>query len=405
MSQLIYRHDRSLTIVTLVLGVSMWALVAYALAKVGGAQSLLALALAVMLFSVIGFLGYLFARSAAIALLRGNGIELSDAQFPELHAQFSQCCDRLSIRERPHIYIRNGNGVLNAFATWFLGRKFVVLLSGVVDAMDENPNGVRFYVGHELGHILRHDNPIIWVLRRPALLLPLLGAAFSRARESTCDLHGLTCSDSREGAARSLVALSAGAARWKRVSFESLRAQLNSTKAFWASFHELTASYPWTSKRVMRVLHEKPEIPRRNPFAYILAAFVPYAGRLGSGLGFFLYVYVIGVLAAIAIPAYQNYAVRATLAEAMAVSQPARDALTDYYIANGHQPDSLASVGISENVATGITLSLGQGMNLAVQSTRGALVFSPLLDKQGRLVWGCSGGPGVRAGQLPPGCQ
>jgi type II secretory pathway pseudopilin PulG len=155
----------------------------------------------------------------------------------------------------------------------------------------------------------------------------------------------------------------------------------------------------------MRVLHERPEIPRRNPLAYILAALVPYAGRLGSGIGFLLYVYVIGILAAIAIPAYQGYMVRTTLTETMRVTQPARDALTSYYMANKRQPESLESIGINENVATDITMSLGQGMNLTVQSTRGVLVFSPLLDKQGNLIWGCTGGPGLRAGQLPPDCR
>lgn len=405
MKDLIYRHDRSLTVLTLTLGVLMWAFAAYALNRFGGAHAWTVLIVPVLLFSVIGFLAYIFARSAAISLLRGNGIELSEDQFPELYGQFVLCCEKLSVATRPQIYVQNGNGVLNAFATWFLGRKFVVLLSSVVDAMEENSNGVRFYIGHELGHVLRHDNPILWVLRRPALCLPLMGAAFSRARESTCDLHGLACSDSREGAARSVVALAAGAARWKRVSFEGLLAQLDSTKGFWTSFHELIASYPWTGKRVIRVLHERANIPRRNPFAYILAAFVPYAGRRGAGIGFLLYVYVIGILAAIAIPAYQGYVVKATLTEAMRVAQPARDALTSYYMVNKRQPDSLESVGINESATTGITMSLGQGMILTVQTARGALVFSPALDKRGKVMWGCSGGPGVRANQLPSDCR
>ena len=49
-------------------------------------------------------------------------------------------------------------------------------------------------------------------------LLPLLGAAYSRACESTCDRHGLACSGSPEGAARALAALSAGAERWQQLN-------------------------------------------------------------------------------------------------------------------------------------------------------------------------------------------
>ena len=77
------------------------------------------------------------------------------------------------------------------------------------------------------------------------------------------------------------------------------------------SFHELVASYPWTGKRLVRVLDRTPEIPRRNPLAYLLAIFVPYAGRMGAGFGVLIYVYFVGIIAAIAIPAYQNYTVRA----------------------------------------------------------------------------------------------
>ena len=51
------------------------------------------------------------------------------------------------------------------------------------------------------------------------------------------------------------------------------------------SFHELVSSYPWTAKRAIRLLDKNPEIPRRNPLAYLLALFVPYAGRMGAGMG------------------------------------------------------------------------------------------------------------------------
>src|SRR5262249_52907835 len=156
--------------------------------------------------------------SAVVAHIKGNGVEVTPTQLPDIYRQFVECCDKLSIASRPQIFVLNGNGVLNAFATWFLGRKYVVLLSSVVDAMEQNPSGVRFYIGHELAHVIRHDNPIQHLLRWPAQWLPILGAAFARARESTCDQHGMACSTSREDAARSLVALSAGGKQWKAVS-------------------------------------------------------------------------------------------------------------------------------------------------------------------------------------------
>ena len=77
----------------------------------------------------------------------------------------------------------------NAFATRFFGRNFVVLLSDVVDAMEAQPDGINFYIGHEIGHLKRQH--LRWsALLAPASFVPLLGAAYARAREYTCDRHG-----------------------------------------------------------------------------------------------------------------------------------------------------------------------------------------------------------------------
>lgn len=405
MSEKVFPRDRALTVLSLTLGILVWAGVAFALYK-AGLRVLLGISGAAVLIVVVGFVAYVFAQSAAIAHLRGNATEITEQQLPELHKQLLACCQVLHTPKIPTMFIQNGNGVMNAFATWFLGRQFVILLSGVVDAMAPNPNGVRFYIGHELGHILRHDNPVIACLRWPALRLPLLGAAFSRARETTCDLHGLACSESPDLAARSLAALAAGARSWAKVSMDGYRQQVAATGGFWMSFHELMASYPWTGKRVVRVLDHAPEIPRRNPFAYLLAIFVPYAGRMGAGLGLLIYVYFIGIIAAIAIPAYQDYTVRAVLTNAAAESQPARQQLLDYYNNQKSIPQTLGDAGVAGQLPNGVQLSLDPAhMVLTVHSTQGDLIFTPRRQTDGEIIWTCSAGQGVKQQQLPQACR
>ncbi|MFD2270173.1 M48 family metallopeptidase [Undibacterium arcticum] len=209
MNELVYPRERTLAAITLVIGLLIW------LGLIVGTFGVALIGLA------LGFVLYLFVQSALIAHIKGNGVELSEDQFPDLHAQFTACCDRLQMKTRPQAYILNGNGGLNAFATKYLGTQFVVLMSDVVDAMDKHAEGVRFYIGHELGH-LRMKHLSGHLLRWPALWLPLLGAAYSRARESTCDRHGLACSESPEGAARALAALSAGAERWEKARRQCL---------------------------------------------------------------------------------------------------------------------------------------------------------------------------------------
>jgi Zn-dependent protease with chaperone function/type II secretory pathway pseudopilin PulG len=392
MHDLVYPRERILSKITLVLGLLFW------LGLIAGTFGIALIGLA------LGFLLYLFIQSALIAHIKGNGVALSAAQYPDLHAQFEACCDRLEINTRPQVYILNGDGAMNAFATKFLGAQYVVLLSGVVDAMAEHADGVRFYIGHELGH-LRMKHLSGHLLRWPALWLPLLGGAYSRARESTCDRHGLACSSSAEGAARALAALASGAQRWKQLNIAAYLEQVPQTKGFWMSFHELTAAYPWLSKRAARVMDADAKMPSRHRFAYLLALFVPYAGRLGGGFGFIMMIYLVGVLAAVALPAYQDYTVKAKLTVAAQSSQDARDKLTDFYKRHQQSPESLAAAGIPDALPDGSRLQLhADNMTLTITTAKGELIYVPKLDAQDQLFWVCMGGDGVRPAQLPKAC-
>lgn len=392
MNELVYPRERVLGAITLVLGLLVW--LGLIIGTVGAA--LIGLAL--------GFVLYLFAQSALIAHIKGNGVELTAAQFPDLHAQFMACCERLQIKTPPQAYILNGNGGLNAFATKFLGTQFVVLMTDVVDAMDNHADGVRFYIGHELGH-LRMKHLSGHLLRWPVLWLPLLGAAYSRARESTCDRHGLACSGSPEGAVRALAALSAGSERWEKLDVAAYLRQANHSSGFWMSFHELIAGYPWLTKRAARVMDVSAPMPRRNIFAYLLASLVPFAGRLGAGFGLLILVYIIAILAAVAIPAYNDYIVKAEVSAAMVETQGARDALSSYYAASQSVPESLDVAGIPSQLDDGTRLQLdSEAMVLTVVTKRGELVFTPAIDGDGHIVWDCMNGEGIKATQLPSGC-
>ncbi|MBK7355662.1 M48 family metalloprotease [Propionivibrio sp.] len=393
MSELIYPRERTLGNITLILGLLAW------LGLIVGTFGMALIGLA------IGFVLYLFIQSTLIAHIKGNGVELSESQFPDLHAQFKACCERLQIAARPQAYVLNGNGGLNAFATKFLGTQYVVLMSDVVDAMDQHADGVRFYIGHELGH-LRMKHLSGHLLRWPALWLPLLGAAYSRARESTCDRHGLACSSSPEGAARALSALSAGAARWKNLDVSAYLGQASHSSGFWMSFHELTAGYPWLTKRAARVMDTRAPMPRRHGLAYLLAAFIPYAGRLGGGFGLLIVIYIAGVLAAIAIPAYQDYKVRAVVNVAYVNSQNVREALVNYYETNQRVPPSLDQMGLGSKLPDGSPLSLDPNkMVLTVGTAHGELVFIPSVGANGHIVWSCTNGEGLKPTQLPPACR
>jgi Tfp pilus assembly major pilin PilA len=126
------------------------------------------------------------------------------------------------------------------------------------------------------------------------------------------------------------------------------------TSGFWMSFHELTNGYPWLTKRTVRVLDPAAPVPRRSAFAWLLALFVPYTGRAGRGVGGLIVIAaIIGILAAVAIPAFKDYEARAALASAHAGSEPVRQALDNWYQQHDREaPGSLQEAGLPDTLPT-----------------------------------------------------
>lgn len=230
---------------------------------------------AILLIFPFAFLGYLFAQSGFISYLKGTGALVSDTQFPDLQKRVRDCAAKVGLKTLPGVYILHGNGVFNAFATRFLRKDYIILLSDVLDALEDHPDAINFYIGHEMGHIDR-KHLLVEPFLSLALVLPLLGAAYSRAREYTCDQYGAACC-TPEAAQQGVALLAVGTKRYKTINKNQYIQQTRETSGFWMSFHELVASYPWLVKRFARITpgFRDDHMPKRNPFAYLFAIFVP----------------------------------------------------------------------------------------------------------------------------------
>lgn len=55
---------------------------------------------------------------------------------------------------------------------------------------------------------------------------------------------------------------------------------------------------------------------------------------------------IIGILAAVAIPAYQDYTVRAKIAEGLSLGSSAKTAVAEFWASEGRMPSANASVGL-----------------------------------------------------------
>lgn len=396
MNTLVYPRELTLSKITLVLGLIGW--VALILGTVGVALA----------YVLAAFIAYVFAQSAWVASVRGNAVQLSARQFPDLYERLEHCCKALGMDTVPETYILNGNGMFNAFATRFFGRNFVVLMSDVVDAMEQDPDGINFYIGHELGHIrLKHLTGHLW--RMPALWIPLLGAAYSRAKEYSCDRHGKHCCTNDESAGRALLVLAAGAQRWRSADLRAYSKQLTANLGFFASFHELIGGYPWLIKRVALTMDANRQLPARSPLAYVLAFFIPFGGRAGGGAaGLMIVVAMAGILAAVALPAYQDYTQRATISQIWTKGAAARATLTDYYAKQQTIPASFAEAGLDDKLPDGSPMTLNsKNMVVEVNTRFGTLIMAPESAPQapGGIVWKCAAGEGLKPTALPQSCK
>lgn len=385
---LVYRHEKPLFVISLIISLLVW--LALLVATMG----------TLMLWVLLIFLSYLFVHSGFIAYLKGNAIKVTEEQYPDLYRMHKESCEKLKLDEIPELYLLCSDGILNALATRFLWKNFVVLYSNIVDALEDRPEAIRFYIGHELGHIAQ-SHLLFGPLLLPSSILPLIGAGYSRAREYTCDLHGLACAAGREDAMHAIAVLAAGEKRWRHINFERYLEQVAVTSGFWMSFHELVADYPWLSKRMARIAaadsQQQTKIPRRHWLAWLFALFVPRTGASASGgvISIMIVVAIIGILAAVAIPQYQNYINRAQVMKAWDVGLEARQQLENYILKHGKLPESLAQTGFdpgNRKVLAGYTMNENGAIVITFSGAAAiagkTLIIQPYVENE-RLYWRC----------------
>ena len=210
-----------------------------------------------VMFSLLG----MFAHGLALGRIRGNAVRVSERQFPLLHRLAATHARRLGLARVPEVYVMESGGMLNAFATRFIGRDFIVVYSDVLEvALAQGEAAVGFIMGHEMAHVWRGHLKHRW-LTTPGRLFPYLGAAYSRACEYTCDRIGAFCQP--DGAISGLLVLAAGKQLHPHVDVREYAAQAADT-SFWIRRAEVISSHPNLPKRVSALLKAGVAVPARS---------------------------------------------------------------------------------------------------------------------------------------------
>ncbi len=110
---------------------------------------------------------------------------------------------------------------------------------------------------------------------------------------------------------------------------------------------------------------------------------------------------IIGILAAVAIPSYQDYTKRAHVSEGMALVSHARSTVAEYLAAQGTWPTTNTQAGLAgpasvtgnavTSVSIGASGSITVTYNTKVSSAATTILFNPT-DTGGGITWNCQGG-------------
>ena len=127
---------------------------------------------------------------------------------------------------------------------------------------------------------------------------------------------------------------------------------------------------------------------------------------------------IIGILAAIAIPAYQDYTIRAQVSEGLNLSGGAKAAVTEYFQDRGSMPSDNTQAGLAAATAiqgkyvSSVTVGNGDGVitvtygNSAHQTINGEdLLMTADTTSAGSVQWICTSGGTIQAKHLPAACR
>jgi len=127
---------------------------------------------------------------------------------------------------------------------------------------------------------------------------------------------------------------------------------------------------------------------------------------------------IIAILAAIAIPAYQDYAIRGQVAEGISLGTGAKTAVWDYVAAHGSLPTSNLTAGLAKpasiagSYASSVTVTSTGTVNIEFSASKtnaglqGAILTMSPSTNAGSILWTCkAGNAAMKARYLPTNCR
>ena len=252
MQNLVHPKERKYYRIAFVFSMIVYAILALIVVTAFGGRSG-GLARASVVFILLFYVGLIWfalflAQGYFVARLRKNAVKLGERQFGDVMGIVKSMAAEIGLKELPEVYLVQQGGALNAFATKFLSRNFMVIYSDIFElAYAEGEDALRFVIAHELGHIHRRHLRGRWKII-PGFVIPFLAMAYSRGCEYTCDRYGKFYG--RPSGNQGLLLLAAGKALYGKVNEEEVVRQAEEESGFFMWLAEINASHPSLARRV-----------------------------------------------------------------------------------------------------------------------------------------------------------
>ncbi len=127
---------------------------------------------------------------------------------------------------------------------------------------------------------------------------------------------------------------------------------------------------------------------------------------------------IIGILAAVAVPMYLDYAVRAQISDGLRLASGAKSAVTEFFQERGSMPGDNTAAGLAsasaiqgkyvESVAVGagdgvITVTFGNDVNQVISGE--SVTLTADTSEPGSVQWVCDSGGVIEDKHLPSACR
>ncbi len=197
--------------------------------------------------------------------IRGNGIRVNDAQFPDVIELIQQRSSQLGLATIPTVYILQQGGLLDIVAHKLVGTRYLIISSRLLEAAyEKGADAVEFVVTRELA-CLQRKRALRFkkIFTYPARLLPFLGKAYARACEHTYDAIAHTLCP--KGAELGIALYAAGADLHADVKSAAFRTQPSGAALF---LYELFSKRPSLKARMEYIYRlNLKQIPGFTPYS------------------------------------------------------------------------------------------------------------------------------------------